>query len=418
MQGRTTGCVSAFNIMKLNVFPTLLVAILVCLAACSSEPAVLRDVKLALKNKKPAEALKLVDKYRHDSLYAGNVQLFAYAIQAGKKLYDIENEKIYLQQKPDTAALFRILYSIFDYALLTDSLETADTTTVSSRHSQRAHHRALLERLYPNIATASRYYLTKEQWSDATRFAKISLEAARTPLLTKPLSRLKPEVLPPNAANYLFACFADGRYSEAEHYKVQALQDTARLTTVLRILALNSEADHREKDYLDYLQQGVLKFPNDDFFFSKLSSAYFRRGEAQQVLGLANHLLPLRKDSLLLYEAQARAYSTLGKDSLCIQTAREILRIDSTQIIADYYLGKSYVGLAHTIILPTSIKAPGYVTAFKKQRRYYAQARIYIERFRKSSPKAAALWAPLLYEIYLNLNLGKEFEEISPYLPS
>ena len=73
--------------------------------------------------------------------------------------------------------------------------------------------------------------------------------------------------------------------------------------------------------------------------------------------------------------------------------------------------------MAKSILLPTSIKAPGYNKAFKAQRKCYEEARP-PGAIQKAAPDAPRLWAPLLYDVYLKLNLGKEFEEISKYNPA
>ena len=42
----------------------------------------------------------------------------------------------------------------------------------------------------------------------------------------------------------------------------------------------------------------------------------------------------------------------------------------------------------------------------------YEKSRPYMERFRQLAPSQTDKWVPALYAIYLNLNKGKEFEEI------
>ena len=42
----------------------------------------------------------------------------------------------------------------------------------------------------------------------------------------------------------------------------------------------------------------------------------------------------------------------------------------------------------------------------------YQHALPYLEKFRTLAPAQTALWAMPLYTIYLNLNMGKEFEEM------
>ena len=53
---------------------------------------------------------------------------------------------------------------------------------------------------------------------------------------------------------------------------------------------------------------------------------------------------------------------------------------------------------------------------FKQKRKqvlhYYKEALPYLEKYRSLCPDNADKWAMPLYSIYLNLNMGKQFEEI------
>ena len=52
----------------------------------------------------------------------------------------------------------------------------------------------------------------------------------------------------------------------------------------------------------------------------------------------------------------------------------------------------------------------------KLQKTYYQKARTYMEYYRLLMPEEKRKWAPVLYRIYLNLNLGKQFDEIDKLL--
>ena len=52
----------------------------------------------------------------------------------------------------------------------------------------------------------------------------------------------------------------------------------------------------------------------------------------------------------------------------------------------------------------------------KLQRTYYQKARTYMEYYRLLMPDEKKKWAPALYRIYLNLNLGRQFDEIDSIL--
>ena len=44
------------------------------------------------------------------------------------------------------------------------------------------------------------------------------------------------------------------------------------------------------------------------------------------------------------------------------------------------------------------------------------EARPYLETYRKYCPSQHEKWAPLLYRVYLELNMGPEFEDVSRYV--
>ena len=54
---------------------------------------------------------------------------------------------------------------------------------------------------------------------------------------------------------------------------------------------------------------------------------------------------------------------------------------------------------------------------YKKQiKKMYEKARPYMEKYREMAPNDVDKWAPALYRIYFNLNMGKQFDEIDKIL--
>ena len=52
----------------------------------------------------------------------------------------------------------------------------------------------------------------------------------------------------------------------------------------------------------------------------------------------------------------------------------------------------------------------------KQMRQAYQDALPFVETYRKLMPDEKNKWAPVLYRIYLNLNMGKQFDEIDRLL--
>ena len=49
-------------------------------------------------------------------------------------------------------------------------------------------------------------------------------------------------------------------------------------------------------------------------------------------------------------------------------------------------------------------------------RQTYQKALPYVEKYRQLVPDEKEKWGPVLYRIYLNLNMGKQFDEIDRLL--
>ena len=62
------------------------------------------------------------------------------------------------------------------------------------------------------------------------------------------------------------------------------------------------------------------------------------------------------------------------------------------------------------------VKNPQYAIDKQRTQELYKKARPCMEMVRRLQPEKSDLWAPLLYRIYLNLNLGEEFNEIDRLL--
>ena len=315
-----------------------------------------------------------------------------------------------MKRSPDTTAFFNRLYSIFDYALLT---ERAEQQQDSARHKFRQEHALLLNNYYPNLTAASLYFFNLQKMSDAARFSKMAIEAQRSTLFAHQRANLSSNALAQHAQRYLFAQLHLKNYAECERYKDLAWTDTLRREQVLEALTIAADAQADSSRLLRYLRQGINAYPRNTFFFTHLSDYDFNRRRPDSVLFWVDLLLPEDTTNATLYLAQAIAYEHLGNDNLCIRAAHNLLRCDSTSIEAQYLLGRSYFRQAQRVELPTSINARSYSAAYRRRQQLYTLARPHLEAFRRLQPDKVSAWRPMLYEIYLKLNLGREFEEIS-----
>ncbi|MCF0236840.1 MAG: hypothetical protein HUK09_09230 [Bacteroidaceae bacterium] len=387
--------------------------IYICCLVCSSSmmgQRVLRPVKSAIKAKKYADAFAQIEKLRKDSAAAMLPQLYVLGVETAQHLNDLENEKIYLKRKPDTLAYFRTLYNIFDYALLSDSIGRQQEWKRLTK--TRKEHAELLHPLLINLNAATTYFLSKSKYEDLEKYTMLGLRLNQAKLLDEvggvPQSYRKLWAERNMLANYQLQ-----RFGDALRFQHLALQDSTHREAIIETMVLSQFQLGDTAKVVQLLRSGVDEFPNNTFFFTRLADTYLVQSLPDRIPPLVQRILPYSHRPVVLLEYEAKAYDEMQMDSLCLSTATKILELDSLNATADYYVSKSLLSLANKIELPTSINAPNYKKAFKQQQQLYKRARPHAEQLRAVMPNATTLWKPLLYEIYLKLNLGKEFDEIS-----
>lgn len=416
----------------------------------------MKTIKEQLKANKATDALKTIENLRKDSLYSWNPQLLQYAVEASIILHDKENEKFYLKSKPDTTALFATTYNLIHFILLTDSAENIAVAQNASKHRFRKTNRETLSHCTKNFVAAPKYYAAKANWAETERFAALAIDLAKSPIIAsykRPITTtIDTTAL---ALQHVNACYRQHKFDAIEKYADIALYDPlARESTYERLAYAEVERGDSTL-YTQRLIEGHRLYPANMFFFSRLVDTFLRTGNNDAVLltaaqTLEDVLLTAQNEAKFciidadgaydkpsdaqaltsvrsivhlpaheiaqIFEARAIAYHNNGNPRLCIEEAQNILSWNPTHPRADFYIGASYYTMATSIAIPALVSDPEYVKTTRERDRLLALARPHLEAYRKNAPDDTSSWAPLLYEIYLYLNMGPEFVEISKYI--
>ena len=117
-------------------------------------------------------------------------------------------------------------------------------------------------------------------------------------------------------------------------------------------------------------------------------------------------------ERILFLSSKNNLLLNLGKYEECIKVSDKLISKDDSLAEAYYNAGVAYINMA--FVLEKEKKAT------KKQREAildkYRKAKPYIEKYRQLAPDKKDRWAAALYNIYYQLNMGKEFEEIDNLL--
>ena len=365
-----------------------------CLMAQKRE---LSQARSSIKSGKYDEAERSMAALLKDSANRANKRIYLTRYDAVRHLYEQGNEKLYLKQKYDTAVFFSNTRKLFAIA------ETLDSLDSDYRHK----HAAQLNAIRPNLFNGGIYYIRKAKWSDAFDYFEAYIDCANQPLFSAyrydSIDRRMPE-----AAYWATYC----GYKQHDpvltlRHRKLALRDTTHHDFTLQFMAEARRWLNDEELYIATLQEGFRQHPQFAYFFPRLMDAYTSRGQHEQALALADSALAVCDSCELYLFAKSSALLRLQRYKECISFCNRLIAHNDTLAEAYFNAGTAYVNLAAGLNPKRERKL---------LRLAYQNARHYMERYRELMPEEPSKWAPVLYRIYLNLNMGKQFDEIDRLL--
>lgn len=388
----------------------LIFAALLCFLGVSfAQKKVISQARTYVKSgKELAKAEKMMSDLLKDSVSRTNEKVWLTLFDAVKKQYEQGNEKLYLKQKYDTASLFTTARKMFTILEAFDSLDARLNKKGEVELKYRDKHAEFLNTYRPNLYNAGSYHLRKSNFQEAYTYFDTYIDCAGQPLFEK-YKYADSDTLLPQAAFY--ALYAGYRLKDAQKvfkYQTLAEGDSARLDNIIQYLA---ETHLMQKDtaaYVKELLRGFDTHPSHPFFFPRLIDYYNGRGETDTAMVFIDRALATDSVSQLYLFAKSSALLNTGRYEECINVTQKLLALNDSLPEANCNMGLAYYNKALQLDKTTQ--------RGRKNRRaaneIYAKARPYMERYRQMAPEQKAKWLPALYTIYLNLNMGKEFEEI------
>ncbi len=384
-------------------------ALLCFLGVSFAQKKVISQARTYVKSgKELAKAEKMMSDLLKDSASRTNEKVWLTLFDAVKKQYEQGNEKLYLKQKYDTASLFTTARKMFTILEAFDSLDARPNKKGEVELKYRDKHAEFLNTYRPNLYNAGSYHLRKSNFQEAYTYFDTYIDCAGQPLFEK-YKYADSDTLLPQAAFY--ALYAGYRLKDAQKvfkYQTLAEGDSARLDNIIQYLA---ETHLMQKDtaaYVKELLRGFDTHPSHPFFFPRLIDYYNGRGETDTAMVFIDRALATDSVSQLYLFAKSSALLNTGRYEECINVTQKLLALNDSLPEANCNMGLAYYNKALQLDKTTQ--------RGRKNRRaaneMYAKARPYMERYRQMAPEQKAKWLPALYTIYLNLNMGKEFEEI------
>lgn len=343
---------------------------------------------------------------KKDSANRQNPKIYLLLYQAQKKQYEAGNEKLYLKQQYDTASLFNATRRMFATLEALDSIDATPDKKGRVRPEYRKKHAEELNRCRPNLFYGGMFFVRKKDYSTAFDLLDAYIDCARQPLFADYDYSSDKHIAEAAAWSTTCAQRMSDPARTLKHSQL-ALGDTARLRFTLRNIADAYAAQKNDSLYEATLRDGFSRFPDYPYFFPKLIDHYTTHNKVDSALAVANRAVAIDGHNQLFLFAKSTILLNMGRNDECITVSDTLIAINDT--LPDAYFNAATAYLNKALALETGAnvrKQKKTITAI------YQKARPYMERYRQLAPDQQKRWAPALYRIYLNLNMGKQFEEI------
>lgn len=383
--------------------------ILMSPVAASAQKKEIQTAKDQVKaGKNLDQAAASMKKLLADSANRTNRKIWTIYFDAVRKQYEQGNEKLYLKQKYDTAQLFNYTRQLFEVAFQYDSVETAPDKKGRRDFEFRKGHSDYLAHIRSNLYNGGIWFLNKKKYPDAYKFFDCYIECASQPMFKQRNYGEKDKHLPTAAYYAVYSGYKMKDPKATLHHSYEALKDTVHYNYMLQYLAETYMLEKDTARYVASLKEGFKRVPTFPYFFPRLVEYYVVRNQLDSAMTVVNEALTVVPDSDVYLAAKSNLLLEQGKLQECIEVSKKVIEVN--QKLGDPYYN---AGICYFNLAVEQDKNSHNSRKVKEQvEANYKKALPYLVKYRELEPKEQGKWAFPLYTIYLNLNMGKEFDEI------
>jgi len=397
--------------MKLKRFITITGVFLLALTV-SAQKKELRQAEDILKSGKNFDkAEKLMTDLLKKPEHRENLKIYVMWYKTVLAQYNAANEKLYLKEKFDTAKFFSLAQHMFQVAESLDSIDARPDKKGRVRPNYRERNAQHLNMLRYNLYYGGTYQVRRNDYHQAYGFFATYLDTDIQPLFKGYNYSIKDSLMS-QAAYWAMICgYQVNRPDSVLHYADLALRYKSRREYVMQYICEAYRWQKKDSLYSASLRKGFEEYPEHPYFFPRLADWYKAHEKPDSVLVLSEQGLKVNPDNQLFLLAKSVAQLHTGDDEGCIATSERLIALNDTMPEAYFNIATVHLNQALAIEQEREPRKNHHrLTAL------YRQARPYMEAYRKLAPNEPKRWAPGLYRIYLNLNMGKQFDEIDRVL--
>lgn len=317
--------------------------------------------------------------------------------------YEQENLKMYLKNKPDTAAYFKRQLEMMD-ALM----HCYPALNQLKRQDKEA--RALMHQYKGNLEPGGGYFTVKKDMNTAFKFFDMYVKLSEKELIV-PVDTIL------NKCYYNSAFIANEMKNNAVvvDYGRKLVERGQGSESVDMLICQALQRAENIDEWKEALKEAIKRHPESFFFYAALIDHYIAHNEAPKALKYADELQKNDPMNGLKSFVKGYVYQNTGDyhNAIIWQEVCNQLEPNVPENLSA--LGFNYVAVAEDY----EANLRGNRTteeARKTLKEYYVKAKGYLEECRKVVPEKTEFWASPLLKVYYNLNDGDGYDEIDNLL--
>lgn len=176
--------------------------------------------------------------------------------------------------------------------------------------------------------------------------------------------------------------------------------------------------------YVAVLKDAIVNVENNTSFAENIITIYSQNGNSQEALAVANEMVERNPNSVTAWYMKGYVLQSLIKDYPAAREAfTKLLALEPDNILGNANMAHAWTNEVLTRrqngdwkLLDKDVISPkqqaAYDAELEEALSYYRNARPYMEKVREVAPERSKVWAPALQQIYKNLGMQAEADEM------
>lgn len=390
--------------------------------AISAARRVVKDAKEELvklnEGGKIENAKKMVDQAIANEHTKDWSETWSVAGDVYQQLYLSENRKSYTQSPYDTIAMYDYLIKMYDYYIICDSLEQIPNEKGKISTACRDKNANLLHSNRNNLINGGIFYFnSKKDYKKAYNMFDKYYQIAQVPMLKSYTEQ------DPNYKEYAsqfayfptLAAFQMKDYKKVLKYVDMGIEDPENGETCLKIKCQSYENMKDTANWVKALQEGIIKFPTQDYYYMQLIMYYDATGKIDEMETFVEDMV--KKDPDKAYNYYVIGYLRQNQKLYSEAATQYEIAIQKDPELTEAYinLGLCYMFDANEYLESKSditYRSAEYKKVLETEKEYYKKAMPIFEKVRQMVPDEIDKWGIHLFQIYYKLNMTKELNDI------